>query len=199
MSDQALAGTTATRSDDGNQALKRMQYMLKQLTNEKAELEIENGKLTGDIESLEKKLKKAKNEIEENELSIQRMEANINGLNGTIEKREAKIAKREKQIREVIGKYQDAQLLIRQLNNEKAELELTIVERDNTILEHDEKNLKMYEANLELMDLYENKSSLDSILQGEGVTGLKQVEIENILQEYRFKLEDNRVSQQESN
>lgn len=189
----------ATRQDDGNQALKRMQFMLKQLTNEKAELEIEKDKLDEQVEELEKKLSKVEQLNEEKELSIHRMEGNINSLNGTIEKREAKIAKREKQLREVIGKYQDAQLLIRQLNSEKADLEQVVFEKEEIIEDYNQKNKNMYDLNLELMDLYENKGRFESVLQSEGITGLKQVEIENILQEYKFKVEDNLTNLDTSN
>ena len=189
---QAWAG--ATREGDGNQALKRMQFMLQQLTKEKAVLEDDKAKLEGEVKDLEKDLKSAEQEIADQGLTIERRESSIAGLNATVEKRDEKIAKREKQLRDLIAKYQDAQLLIQQLNEEKSGLQQTVAEKDRVITQMDEKNLEMFKANQELMDLYENKSGWDSIFQKEGVTGLKQVEIENILQEYRFRIEDNRTA-----
>ena len=46
-----------------------------------------------------------------------------------------------------------------------------------------------------LIDNYNNKGVWDSIVQNEPFTGIKQVEIENILQEYRFANEDYEVRQ----
>ena len=51
-------------------------------------------------------------------------------------------------------------------------------------------NQKLYEVNLELLDLYKNKSAFDAIKQREPITGLSQVQIENLSQDYRFKIED---------
>jgi len=183
----------ATRSDDGNQALKRMQYMLQQLDAEKAALEEEKRELEKDVESLAEDLEAAQEEIELNQQTILTLESRIMGLNGKIDRKDAAIEKREGQLRDVISKYQDTVLLVRQLNAEKAGLERTVADLRQTIEEQQQKNLKLYEANVELMDLYENKSGWDALLQKEKITGLKQVEIENILQEYRLQLLDNRI------
>lgn len=187
----------ATRQDDGDQALKRMQFMLKQLNEEKALLEIKIGELEKENEKLDDELDEAKDKISDLEITVQRRDATITDLNNTVDQREAKIERREGQLRDVIGKYQDAQLLIVRLNDEIARLNDSIEEKNAAIEEFDTKNSKLYEANLELLDLYKDKSVLDALLQSDGVTGLKQVEIENVLQEYRFKLEDNRISQEE--
>ena len=187
----------ATRQDDGDQALKRMQFMLKQLNEEKALLEIKIGELEKENEKLDDELDEAKDNISDLEITVQRRDATITDLNNTVDQREAKIERREGQLRDVIGKYQDAQLLIVRLNDEIARLNDNIEEKNAAIEEFDTKNSKLYEANLKLLDLYKDKSVLDALLQSDGVTGLKQVEIENVLQEYRFKLEDNRISQEE--
>ncbi len=195
ISTHTFAG--ATRDGEGDQALKRMQYMLKQLNEEKSRLEIEFSELEKEKKDLDKDYKKAKEQIIDMELTIQKNEANIASLEGTVEKRDAKIERREKQLRDVIGKYQDAQLLIRQLNGQIADMNQDIESKNASIEEFDEKNLKLFEANQELMDLYQNKSTLDALLQKDGITGLKEVKIENILQEYRLKLENNRITEEE--
>ncbi len=188
----------AIREGEGDQAMKRMQFMLKQITKEKAILEQDKLTLEKELADVSKELEEAKETIVDNELAIQKLEAKVAGLVSTVEKRDNKIERREKQLREVIAKYQDAQLLIKQLNIDKEELQYTVEQKNAELDDYDNKNLKLYEANLELMELYENKSSLDALLQKDGITGLKQVEIENILQEYRIKSDDNRTNRQNS-
>ena len=193
-----MVSAGATRSaDEGDQAMKRMQFMLKQLTAEKAELENKVTDMEKEVKDLKKDLKAAETTIEDRNAEINSKNNNIAGLNGVVAKQSAKIEKREGQLRQVIEKYKDAQILINQLNNDVANLQDDIADRDDTIALQEEKNLKMYEANAELMELYENKGAWDSALQAEGFTGIKQVQIENILQEYRFKLQDSKISQAE--
>ena len=51
------------------------------------------------------------------------------------------------------------------------------------------KNLQLYKYSVELMDRYKNKGVWSGVAQMEPFTGLKRVEIENLLDEYRDKLE----------
>ena len=56
-------------------------------------------------------------------------------------------------------------------------------------------NHNLVQMNDKLIDNYNNKSCWDSVAQNEPFTGINQVEIENILQEYRFANEDYKVKQ----
>lgn len=55
------------------------------------------------------------------------------------------------------------------------------------------KNLKLYEYGDELMQRYRDKGVFDSLRQAEPLTGLKQAQIDNLLGEYRDKLDAQRV------
>ncbi len=192
------AGATRDGGSSGaDQAMKRMQYMMQELNTQKAALEQEIIQLKKDNKELEKDLKKAKKEISQNEATIDKYKGRVAGLNNTVEKRDEKIDKREGQLRDVIAKYQDTVLVVQQLNGEKAELEETVAEKESIIQEQEVKNAILYKANIELMELYENKNRIDGLVQSEGFTGLKQVEIENILQEYKFKLQDGQIQLEE--
>ncbi len=50
------------------------------------------------------------------------------------------------------------------------------------------KNIKLYEAGKEVLNSYENKNVLDSVLKDEPIFGFKSVEMESIVQEYEDKL-----------
>ena len=53
-----------------------------------------------------------------------------------------------------------------------------------------ERNARLYVLGRELIDRYEKKSCYDSLLQSEPVTQLKRVEIENLVEDYRDKLDE---------
>ena len=46
----------------------------------------------------------------------------------------------------------------------------------------------LYETGLEVLDKYKNKGIWDAFMQQEPVTGLNEVEVENIIEEYRHRL-----------
>ena len=54
-------------------------------------------------------------------------------------------------------------------------------------------NQRLVQYNKEILAHYEDKGMMDSMLQTDKVAGLKSVEIENILQEYQDKVEDEHV------
>ena len=54
-------------------------------------------------------------------------------------------------------------------------------------------NKKLFNINIELLSIYEKKGVWDSLTQAEPFSGLSQVEIENLIDDYQYKLEDLRV------
>lgn len=57
-----------------------------------------------------------------------------------------------------------------------------------------EHNIKMYNYTVELLDKYHKKGFVDILLQEEPVTQLKKVEVENIVQEYKSKIDQERLT-----
>lgn len=55
------------------------------------------------------------------------------------------------------------------------------------------KNLKLYQTGRELMTRFEQKSYGEILAQKELFTGLKRVEIENLQEEYRNKLDEQKL------
>lgn len=52
------------------------------------------------------------------------------------------------------------------------------------------KNLDLYRLNVELLEAWHRKGPLTALLQREPVTGIGNVALENVLQEYRHKLDE---------
>ena len=55
------------------------------------------------------------------------------------------------------------------------------------------KNSELYKLSVKLMHKYQSKDAVDSLLQREPFTGLEQVRIENLLQDYQDKADANKV------
>jgi nitrate/nitrite-specific signal transduction histidine kinase len=55
-------------------------------------------------------------------------------------------------------------------------------------------NRKLYDLNQNLLSKYENKGVWDSLVQAEPFTGMSQIEIENMIDDAQYKLDDLRVN-----
>lgn len=76
---------------------------------------------------------------------------------------------------------------------EKQVLETSVAERGRQLEQCTIKNTKLYELNGELLQRYARKGVMDVMAKREPFTGLKKVEMENLLQELQDKNDEQRV------
>ena len=100
------------------------------------------------------------------------------------------LSRTEDTLREGIERLRSTNAELFETRQAKAQLEASLAETESELADSERKNMQLYQANVELLELYRKKGPIDGLFQREPVTGLKSVQIENILQEYRFKLED---------
>ena len=65
--------------------------------------------------------------------------------------------------------------------------------RDKELGSCETKNKKLYQYQVELINRAQNRGSLDALLEREPLTQLKRVEIENLLEEYRDKIDNEQI------
>jgi chromosome segregation ATPase len=166
----AVATTPAFAED---KALDRAQFMLRQLNAQKVQLEQKNAQLTAEIEQLKK----------ESEQKLKKEQAGNEKLDSAVKKRDEYITSLKEKLKETVIALRKSESERLQANNNSKALDTEFkrcVENNHTLVVMNDK----------LIDNYNKKSCWDTIAQNEPFTGIKQVEIENILQEYRFKNED---------
>lgn len=183
----AAAGT----DKDSQQAVHRVQLQLRAAQQEKTALadQVEAlKKQVGELESkrvtLEKKLGSQSRQIAE--LSDQQLSAKKqqDALSEKYHDTENKLRQMEQQYAATSNNLQQTQL---EKEQEKKRL-------DGGIRVCEKKNAELYLLGVKLMDKYQEKGVLQVMQQAEPFTQLEKVRIENLLQEYRDKLEDNSLA-----
>lgn len=162
----------------GDKALERAQFMLRQLNTQKVDLEKQNASLRSELEVLKKASEK----------KLKEQKSGNRKLDQDGKKKDRYIAKLEEKLNETRVALHSAEResLQANTNGKSLDTELKQCVSNNHIL---------VQINGRLVDDYNKKGCWDSISQAEPFTGIKQVEVENILQEYRFKNEDLKVEQ----
>lgn len=162
-------------------AAAKAQFMLRQVSSEKSALEVKNQELQKQIDALNKKNLTLEKEQKVSELGKEKLSDQIGG----IKDKYAALVDKYNELREAY--------INEKKNNQKAELKMQ--ERDGFIRQCVENNKKLFTINQEILGKYEHKGFWDVMNQKEPFTGLSQVDIENLVQDYQFKNEDARVNE----
>jgi len=158
---------------DSNKALERAQFMLRQLNAQKVELENKNAALTAKLGTLQKESAK----------QLKKQKAGNKKLSLSAEKKARYIEKLRDRLKQTKISLRKSEQLRLQANHTGQAL-------DEEMKQCVSNNNSLVRMNDRLIDKYSKKGCWDSITQNEPFTGINQVEMENIIQEYRFTNED---------
>jgi len=162
-------------------AAAKAQYMLRQVSGEKATLEQKNKELQAQIDALTKKTSALEKDQKVAEMGKEKMSDQISGI-------------KDKYVA-LVGKYNELRkaYIDEKQNNQKADLKMQA--RDGFIHQCVDNNKKLFTINREILGKYQDKGFWDVFNQKEPFTGLTQVELENMVQDYQFQNEDALVNE----
>ena len=181
-SDNVAASANDKNVKKERQAVRRMQQQLNEMQQQKSLLDQEKT-------TLEETLKNVSNETE----SHKRAAASAAARASRLEK-DSEAAYREKA--ELSVQLQEAQKQNQELDGQRKQLEQDLKNKAVALAkEGEQRNLcetnngELYRIGRELVNWYADKGPLNAILEAEPFTGMKSVEMENLLENYREKLE----------
>jgi chromosome segregation ATPase len=192
-----LVNTTHAANDRDRavrEAMRRSQMQVQQIEQEKAQLEEEKKKAIQETEAAKKQIGILKVSVASERRKRLSVEKDQKAVQDELAKAKEKAANLEKSLADMTAKETNTSRMLAQMEGEKKRAEQTIVMRDQTITGCETRNAKLYGYGRELMTQYERKSCKDALKQAEPFTGLKKVEIENLLEGYRDKLDNERIS-----
>lgn len=171
----AVVSASAMAGDADEQKLVvRAQRMLRQMSLERDAALAENARLKSEIEQMKGKLAGVK---KSSEAALAKSREGITALNDDL--------------RQTARRLQQTQ-------SEKHQLQDMVDGQAELIQSCDAKNAELVEVNRELLDRYRKKGVFDALLQREPITGLKRVELENIVQDYQDRLDRLVIRKKES-
>ncbi len=171
-------------------ALSRAQGLLRQIGQQKAQLEIENAKIKAANAGLEKKLKSAQARLDDTAADLESSQRQHARTEVLLERTRARLDKTTERLREFVEKYKTTAQSLAETKFEKQSVESELETTQGELADAEEKNLALYKSNREILDLYNNKSGWDGFLQKEPFTGIKDVQIENVVEQYEYEMYD---------
>jgi len=187
----ALAADTDPRAAREREMLRRAQEALRQSEEQNNEL----GRAKADAEQ---KVKDAAAQLDSARNASKSAQAALKSQLQTAAAAQADLTQQleraKQQIAQLTAQQQDT---AKRLSGREAELkqtqqDLQLSKTENSSCEA--KNLKLYEYSDELVSRYQKKGVWSALTQKEPVLGLKEVGVENVVQEYREKLASQKIS-----
>lgn len=164
------------QNDPNKQALAKAQYMLRQLTDEKNKVIEENKLLKSELDSLKSGMQSLglqhSNEKQESDRSIADLSKQVATLKSEIAEMSSKLAKQEH--------YQDDLVLQRD-------------EQKDNFNKCYQNNKALYEINNELLGKYQGKGIWQIVAEKDSITSIQKVKVENLVQDYQYKMDDLQV------
>lgn len=196
----ALLGNSAWADNKRNsrerEALRRVQQQMQQLAQEKAMLEQqvsgfeqEKSALSGEKDALARKVQSAESRAAAEGRKRRSLEQELEAARKENQALQEQKADVEKRLLEMTAAQTDSARQLTVLQGEKKQTEAKLAMREKQIARCEDNNLKLYQYGRDLIKQCRDHSATDAILRLEPFTGIKRVGIENLLEEYRDKLD----------
>ncbi|OYZ55848.1 MAG: hypothetical protein B7X81_13155 [Hydrogenophilales bacterium 17-61-76] len=181
------------KSGREREALRRVQQQLVQAQGQIATLEQEKAKLTEDLG----KSQAASKVAEDQAASLQR-EVKAGKQQQSSQAKELVLVKAEssttaQQLADMRKSLDETTQALKQATADKNNLEAVKGHNEREIGVCESKNMALYGLGRSLMERFEHKTCGEILVQGEPFSGLNKVEVENLLEEYRDKLDDQKL------
>ncbi len=180
----AVNAPAATRREGGEGS--GQQHMVQQLTQQNADLQQQQAALAEERDGLKAQLGKLNATLATDQQALSRAKDAEASLAGKFNDLLGKHSSLQTQNKSTQEKLLDAERRIKILNGKIADL----AHQDAAC---EVSNRKLYRLDVKLLERYRNKGVFDALRQAEPVTGLKKVEMQNIIDKYRDEIDAQRI------
>ena len=180
------ANAETKKPDPQREQIRRLQQVQRKTEQEKATLQLEKSAVEEQLKASTEKAQDLEKSAQRSASVAKQKTAQITTLEEQIAELKARLAESEKHVAQGAESQQKSLAEI-------SRLQIQLGKLNKDLAASEAKNLQLYKYSVELMDQYKNKGVWSGVAQMEPFTGLKRVEIENLLDEYRDKLDAQKV------
>jgi DNA repair exonuclease SbcCD ATPase subunit len=189
-----MSNAETARRDGGadNAALLRAQGQVREMAAQRDALTTE----------LEKFKEESKKKLDEKDAKIAALNKRIEAAQASADKSDAaadktrevnqamrdRILDAQDKMQKLVAKYKELVAALRVIEDERTTLQQTVARKNADLDACSKDNVTLYQTSLDLIERYENKGVWDAMLEREPVTQLKRVELENVVQDYRTRV-----------
>jgi hypothetical protein len=186
------APTWAANDSREKQMLRRLQQQLQQTEQARVQAEQDKAAALADKAAADRELEKAA-AVERKYASEQaargRAESGLKSAQTEMGALKAQLAETEKKLADSVALQRVTADKLAQTESEKMQTELQLADNRQDLKQCRTHNGSLYTLGREMMQKYHDKSCQDALAQAEPFTGLKQIEVENLMETWRDQLD----------
>jgi chromosome segregation ATPase len=185
----AFAATAQEARRAGTDSTARLQQQVQQLAGERTALQAENAKLKEQVARLEKDAKALATDKDSLSRRVGAAESKVSRAEAGQQSVSTRLEGTEARLNEVVDKYKELAGQLRKLEGERSELARQVAQDGQGLKICAQRNVQLAGIANEALDRYKNKGCFGALAQAEPFTGLKRVEVENAVEDYRQQVE----------
>jgi chromosome segregation ATPase len=170
---------------------------LQQLSGEKSALQAENAKLKSELEQAKKELEKVSAGRTALENRARMAEATANRGQASEQQTQEQLEHARGQLQELIGKFRETAQTLRDVEGDRAAVKGQLSGKERELKTCVDRNAAFYNLNSEVLDRMDGRGFWSSIAEREPFTKLKRVELENLIEDYRYRADELRLEQEQ--
>lgn len=182
----AAPSAMAASKDPNKEAIRRLQIQLRQVEQARSGIEQEKSALAQELDALKKKTAGLESSAARGNRRSAKLEKELEAvrteLSTRLESAEKLLAETQAALKHNRGELQQSQA-------ERQRLDAALAAKTAAAQRCDANNRKLYQYQVELINRAQAQGSFEALLAAEPVTQIGRVEIENILEEYRDKID----------
>jgi len=183
----------SSRDPGDSAALAKAQYMLREMATEKEALQAESDRLKEEIERRDKNIDELNKKIERASNSLKNTSDTVTRYQEAVASQKQRMEEMRDKFQKLVDKYRELVVALKHVEQERVGFQEKTSQQSVELEECGKNNGELYQATLDMIDKYESKGVWDALLQQEPVTQLKRVEIENIVDEAKYRIDKLKV------
>ncbi len=176
------------------EALKSTSVQLRNITNEKAALQVEKADLEARLKALEEVSKKQAKSLEDMDKQMKEEKKKADDLQSEQAARITRLDAELAAFKKSLDKWQAAHEAIagiaKKKESERAKLQTQAAELERKLADCRTKNAQLYKLGMEILERYKNFGVGEALAAREPFTGNAKVKLQNLVQDYGEKLLD---------
>ena len=190
------ASMSFAQTERSGNADARVMLQLQQSSAERAMLQSENAKLKLDLEAAKKELASAAASNSALQGRAKALEANAGRGEASSKQAEEQLERVRAQLQELVAKFRETAQALRDVETERSTLRGQYEVREREFKTCVDRNASLYILNAEVLDKMENRGFWSRLTEREPFTQLKRVELENLVDGYKYRANELRLEQQ---
>ena len=189
------AGTSvAQTARSGGAASAQLQMQLQQLTSERARMEAENAQLKKDLAGAQKELDSLKIAQKSLDARAKESAAALTQSKTQRDSTDEQLKQTKEKMEQLIAKFRETVQTLRDVEAEHTTVKQTLATREQQLRSCVDHNQQLYKINEEVLARLEHQSFWSGVAQAEPFTRIKRNQMENLVDDYQARAQDQRVS-----